>query len=149
MWGRVKFTYQQLIQRLNTKEKDKGLEISKIWSWIVQNAILMSFEQLCQTEFFYTFLVLKKHTYALYYSTFWAKFVVDSHTCMHWAKQFGKCALTLNKHYRFTALQEWREWAEQGGNEGMCPPPTHTHTLFLKVKKCPFFWARKKVPFFH
>ena len=53
MW-RVKFKdfsrtfkamYQQ-IQGLNTDEK--GLEISKIWRWIFQNATLMSFEQLCQ-----------------------------------------------------------------------------------------------------
>jgi hypothetical protein len=43
MWTRVKFKamYQQ-IQGLNTEEK--GLEISKIWRWIVQNATLMSFE---------------------------------------------------------------------------------------------------------
>jgi hypothetical protein len=37
--------YQQ-IQRLNIEEK--GLEISKIWRWIVQNATLMNFEQLSQ-----------------------------------------------------------------------------------------------------
>jgi hypothetical protein len=37
--------YQQ-IQGLNTDEK--GLEISKIWRWIVQNTTLMSFKQLCQ-----------------------------------------------------------------------------------------------------
>ena len=36
----------QQIQGLNTEEK--GLEISKIWRWIVQNATLMSFKQLCQ-----------------------------------------------------------------------------------------------------
>jgi hypothetical protein len=39
--------YHQQIQALNTEEK--GLEISKIWRWIVQNTTLMSFKQLCQT----------------------------------------------------------------------------------------------------
>jgi hypothetical protein len=52
MWGRVKFEDIQghvsanLVLGLNTDEK--GLEISKIWRWIVQNTTLMSFKQLCQ-----------------------------------------------------------------------------------------------------
>jgi hypothetical protein len=38
----------QQIQGLNTEEK--GLEISKIWRWIVQNATLMSFKQVWTYE---------------------------------------------------------------------------------------------------
>ena len=61
MWRTVKFKamYQQ-IQGLNTEEK--GLEIGKIWRWIVQNAILINeFQNFCQTAFLYIFdfLVLK------------------------------------------------------------------------------------------
>jgi hypothetical protein len=50
MWVKFK-TFQamfQQIQGLNTEEK--GLEISKIWRWIVQNANLVSFKQLWTYE---------------------------------------------------------------------------------------------------
>ena len=56
MSGRVKlkgFNFKDIqghiyrqIHKLNTEEK--VLEISKMWHWIVQNATLMSFKQLCQ-----------------------------------------------------------------------------------------------------
>ena len=57
--------YQQ-IQGLNTEEK--GLEISKIWRWIVQNATLINeFQTFLSDSLFIDFLFfgVKKHTYVI------------------------------------------------------------------------------------
>jgi hypothetical protein len=115
MWRRVKFkAMNQQIQGLNTEEK--GLEISKLWRWIVQNATLINeFQTALSDSFFihFWFFGVKKHTYALYYSTFWAKFVVFcTRTATHWGKHFGKCPLTV---WLSTALSAFFKEFSLGG----------------------------------
>ena len=119
-WSRLdlyRVSMYQQIQGLNTEEK--GLEISKIWRWIVQNATLMSFEQLCRSDSVLYIFGVNKNTYICIIFVFHilSKIVVfgtrSPRTVTHWAKHFGKCSLTL---YGFTKFANFVYFCVACGN---------------------------------